>query len=129
MRIDDARFPFVWMQMASPGKDPDASPFKAFEALLARKEAFVLLNDEGFAHGKHEHSSDEMKQTTRWMKAHKNELRLFVKASIVIEPNNVKRAAAKPFAVVFEKFWGYPLILTSSKEDALVIAQKLLSVE
>lgn len=129
MRIDDTHFPFVWMQMVSPGKDPDASPFTEFEALLARKEAFVLLNDEGFAHGSHEHSPEEMKQATRWMKAHKNELRTFVKASVVIEPNTVKRTAAKPFAVIFEKFWGYPLILASSKDDALVIAHNLLSAE
>ncbi|ENA3445638.1 hypothetical protein ABGN35_000992 [Yersinia enterocolitica] len=127
MKIDATQFPFVWMQIAAPGNDPDVSPFKEFEALLARKEVFVFLNDEGVAHGKHEHSPEEMKQTTRWMKAHKSELRSFVKASIHIEPNNAKRIAAKPFSIVYEKFWGYPLIMTPSKEEALAIAHKLLS--
>lgn len=128
MRIDATHFPFVWMYTAVPGKDANASPFAEFEALLARKESFILLNDEDAAHDKHAHSPEEMKQVTRWMKAHKSELRAFVKASIHIEPNNAKRIAAKPFAIVYEKFWGYPLIMASSKEDALAIAQKLLSV-
>lgn len=127
MRIDATQFPFVWMQILASGKDPDTSPFTEFEALLARKEVFVFLNDEGIAHGKHEHSPDEMKQTTRWMKAHKSELRALVKASIHIEPNNAKRVAAKPFGIVYEKFWGYPLVMTSSKEEALAVARKLLS--
>ncbi|WJV52361.1 hypothetical protein PCO85_14070 [Prodigiosinella aquatilis] len=129
MRIDATQFPFVWMQIAAFGRDPDVSPFTELEALLARKEVFVFLNDEGIAHDKHAHSPEEMKQTTRWMKAHKSELQAFVKASIHIEPNNAKRIAAKPFSIVYEKFWGYPLIMTSSKEEALVIAQKLLSEE
>ncbi|QIZ47174.1 hypothetical protein [Dickeya zeae] len=129
MRIDAAQFPFVWIQMAAPGKDPNVSPFTEFETLLARQEVFVLLNDEGTIHDEHEHehSPEEMKQITRWMKAHKSELRAFVKASIHIEPNKAKRIAAKPFAIVYEKFWGYPLMMASSKEDALATAQKLLS--
>ncbi len=64
--------------------------------------------------------------TTRWMKAHKNELKTFVKASILIEPNTVKRAAARPFAIIYEKFWGYPLLIAASKEEALATAKTLL---
>ena len=129
MRVDAAQFPFVWIQMAAPGKDPNVSPFTEFEALLARQEVFVLLSDESTIHGEHEHSPEEMKRITRWMKAHKSELRAFVKASIHIEPNKVKRLAAKTFAIVYEKFWGYPLMMASSKKDALATAQKLLSEE
>lgn len=46
---------------------------------------------------------------------------------IVIEPNAAKRLAMKPFGVAFAKFWGYPLRLTSSREEAMEIAGKLLS--
>jgi len=31
--------------------------------------------------------------------------------------------------VVFAKFWGYPLMLASSREEAMAIAEKLLSVK
>jgi len=127
MQIDTAHFPFVWIKMAAFRRETEVSPFAEFEALLARKEEFVLLNDEDIVKGKHEHSPEELKQTTRWMKAHKKELREFVKASIHIEPNKVKRAAAKSFSIIYEKFWGYPLVIVTSKEEALTIAHQFLS--
>jgi hypothetical protein len=108
---------------------PEASPFAEFEALLARKEPFVLLNDEGLDAGDHEHSPGEMKQASLWMKRNKSDLRAFVKASIHIEPRTTKRLASKAFAVVYEKFWGYPMLMTATKNEALVLAQKLLASE
>lgn len=129
MLIDATQFPLVWMQIAAPSKAAEESPFAEFETLLARKEVFVLLNEEGLDRDKHEHSPEEMKQTSLWMKRHKDELRAFVKASIHIEPNAAKRLGAKAFAVVFEKFWGYPMLTTATKEEALALAQNLLAGE
>ncbi|MDR6575951.1 hypothetical protein [Pseudomonas extremaustralis] len=129
MLIDATQFPLVWMQIATPSKNPEGSPFAEFEALLARKEVFVLLDDEGLDKGNHEHSPEEMKQTSLWMKNHKSDLRAFVKASIHIEPSTAKRLASKAFAVVYEKFWGYPMLMTATKEEALTLARKLLAGE
>ncbi|WP_347554401.1 hypothetical protein [Robbsia sp. KACC 23696] len=129
MLIDAARFPLVWMRMNAPSNNPDASPFSEFEALLARKEPFVLFNDEGLDTGEHAHSPEEMKQTSLWMKRHKGELRTFVKAMVCIESSAAKRLAAKAFAVVYEKFWGYPILMAANKEDALTLAQELLSAQ
>lgn len=129
MLIDAARFPLVWMRMNAPSNNPDAPPFSEFEALLARKEAFVLINDEGLDAGEHEHSREEMKQTSLWMKRHKSELRAFVKAMICIESSAAKRLAAKAFAVVYEKFWGYPMLMVATKDGALALAKQLLSVQ
>ena len=127
MLIDTSQFPLVWMQLNAPVAEPEASPFSEFEALLARKEIFVLLNDEGLNKDEHEHSPEQMKQMSRWMKRHKSELRAFVKAAIYIEPNIAKRLAAKAFALVYEKFWGYPMLLVATKDDAQVLAQELLA--
>ncbi|MGO1297727.1 MAG: hypothetical protein ACTMIA_10515 [Vibrio sp.] len=127
MQINTSQFPLVWMRFNAPATDPSASPFAEFEELLARKTVFVLLNDEGLDKGEHEHSSEEMKQTTRWMKRHKNELKAFVTAAIYIEPNSVKRIATTAFASVYEKFWGYPMLMVATKDDALALAQQLLS--
>ena len=129
MLIDATRFPFVWMRMNAPSDNPDASPFSEFEALLARKESFVLFNDEGLDRGEHEHSPEEMKQASLWMKRHKSELRAFVKAGIYIEPNAAKRLATKAFALVYEKFWGYPMLMVATKDEALALARKLLPGE
>ncbi|ARP82321.1 hypothetical protein CAL12_16850 [Bordetella genomosp. 8] len=126
MLMDVSKFPLVWMELNAPGPDPGASPFAEFEALLARKEVFVLLNDEGLDSGAPEHSPEEMKQASLWMKRHKSELRAFVKAGIYIEPNAAKRLATKAFALVYEKFWGYPMLTVETKDEALTLARKLL---
>jgi hypothetical protein len=127
MLIDAARFPLVWMQIAAPGGNPTTEPFAEFEALLARREVFVLFNDEGLDKGEHEHSPEEMKQTSLWMKRHKSELRDFVKAAIYIEPSATKRLVTKAFTLVYEKFWGYPMLMVATKDEALALAQKLLA--
>lgn len=129
MLIDAARFPLVWMRINASSNNLDAPPFFEFEALLARKEVFVLFNDEGLDEGGREHSPEEMRQTSLWMKRHKSELRAFVKAMICIESSAAKRLAAKAFAVVYEKFWGYPMLMVATKDDALALAQELLSAD
>lgn len=126
MLIDATQFPLVWMRINAQSNAPEASPFAEFEALLARKEVFVLLNDEGLDKGEHEHSPEEMKQTSLWMKRHKSELRAFVKAAIYIESSTAKRLATKAFSLVYEKFWGYPMLMVATKDEALALAKKLL---
>jgi hypothetical protein len=127
MFIDATDFPLVWMKIASSSENPVDTPFAEFEALLARKKIFVLLNDEGLDENKHEHSPEEMKQVSLWMKRHKSELRTFVKAAIYVEPGAARRLAAKTFAVVYEKFWGYPMLTTITKDEAMALAKKLLA--
>ncbi|WP_455813620.1 hypothetical protein [Pseudomonas graminis] len=127
MLIDASQFPLVWIQFDAPDRDPDAPLFSGFEALLARQQAFVILNDEGLPQGRREQPAEEMKQITRWMKAYKNELQAFVKAAIHIEPDESKRLAATHFTLFYEKFWGYPMLLTASREEALIMAATCLT--
>ncbi len=126
MSMDSSNFPYVWMSLAQgPDYDPDRD-FEELEANLKRGEPFVLLSDSVPAEG-HEHSPEEKKRTSSWMKEHKAELHKLVLAMIVIEPSAAKRLAFAPFAVLFAKFWGYPLMLASSREEGMGIAGKLLS--
>jgi hypothetical protein len=126
MFIDSATFPIVWMRQAAPSKEPPQAPFDEFANLLARRRAFVFLSEEGFSDGEHKHTPEERKQTSLWMKKNKVEIRAFVKALVQIEPSAAKRLAGKAFAIVFSKFWGYPLLMTASREEALEIARNLL---
>ncbi|MDI2590787.1 hypothetical protein POF45_04960 [Pseudomonas sp. 681] len=123
MLIDAKDFPLVWVE-ASPSSD---SSFEAFEALLAREQTFVLLNKQTADEGQHEHTPEERKRISLWMKRNKAALRSFVKASIYIEPNAAKRLAAKPFAVLYEKFWGFAMFTTASEAQSLALARKLLA--
>ncbi|MFT9450488.1 hypothetical protein [Gluconobacter japonicus] len=130
MKTDVSHFPFVWLWFNTSNPESVAFSFVEFEQLLARKKPFVLLNDEGFdIDGSHEHSHEERKQTTLWMKRHKEALRTYVKGSIYIEPNAIKRLAAQPFATESVKFWGYPMHLVASEDEALNLACTLLGSE
>lgn len=126
MLINSSDFPFVWMNLAQePGHDHEKD-FAELEANLQRGEPFVLLTDTAPADD-HEHSPAEKKRTALWMKKHKVELRKLVLAMIMIEPNSAKRLGFKAFAVVFAKFWGYPLLLAASREQAMETARELLA--
>ncbi|MCD5983915.1 MULTISPECIES: hypothetical protein [Pseudomonas] len=125
MRIEANQFPLVWLQKATRGYSQEDS-LAQFEALLARHEPFVLLSNEGLDNEQTEHSPDEMKQMALWMKRHKSELKQYVKASIYVESSLTKRLAGKAFSVVYEKFWGYPMLMTATENEALLLAETLL---
>lgn len=126
MSMDSSNFPYVWMSFAqSPDHDP-VRDFEELEANLKRGEPFVLLSDSVPAED-HEHSPEEKKRTSLWMKENKAELHKLVLAMIVIEPSAAKRLAFAAFSMLFAKFWGYPLMLASSREEGMEIAGKLLA--
>jgi len=126
MSLDSTNFPLVWMNYDhDPDHDHDED-FEAFEANLERGAPFVILTDSAPTED-HEHSQEEKKRTSLWMKKHKAELRRLVLAMIVIEPSAARRVTFKAFGVVFTKFWGYPLRLASSRDEALDMAAQLLS--
>lgn len=127
MYVDTTHFPLVWTFFTTPGLPAEASPFGAFEALLAREQPFVLLNDEGVAPDAHAHTPEDRKQTALWMKQHKAALRAFVLAAIYVEPDAARREAAQAFAAMSGKFWGYPMRLVASKAEALRLAEDLLA--
>ncbi|MBN6110211.1 hypothetical protein [Xanthomonas bonasiae] len=125
MSMNSSEFPYVWMNLAQePGHDHQKD-FDEFEANLRRGEPFVILSDTTPTED-HEHTPEEKKRTALWMKKHKVELRRLVLAMIQIEPNPAKRVGYKAFAVLFAKFWGYPMLLASSREQAMEMARELL---
>lgn len=125
MLMNSSDFPLVWMNLTQePGHDHQKD-FDEFEENLRRGEPFVLLTDTAPAED-HDHSPEEKKRTALWMKKHKGELRKLVLAMVLVEPSPTKRLGFKAFAVVFAKFWGYPLLLASSREEAMKIAKGLL---
>lgn len=124
MMLDATGFPLVWMrQDAAPGRAEEGDVFEAFEALLQRGQAFVLLAEGG--PGNQERGQGDRKRLSLWMKRHRRALAL-VKAMIVVEPDAAKRLAAQAFAVMFAKFWGYPLLWAGSREEAAGMAAALL---
>lgn len=128
MSMDSSDFPLVWMNITQdPGHDHQKD-FDEFEANLQRGEPFVILSDTPPAE-EHKHTPEEKKRVALWMKRHKAELQRLVLAMIQIESNQTKRIAYKAFAVLFAKFWGYPLLLAASRKEAIKMARELLLKE
>lgn len=126
MSMNSSDFPLVWMSFSQqPGQDPQKD-FDEFEANLRRGEPFVILSDSTPTED-HEHTPEEKKRVSLWMKKHKLELRKLVLAMILVEPNQAKRLGYKAFWVMFAKFWGYPMLLAASREQAVDMAREVLS--
>lgn len=128
MSMNSSNFPLVWFDPShNTGHDPQKD-FDEFEANLSRGEPFVILSDNAPAEHD-EHSPEDKKRTSLWMKKHKDQLRKLVLAMILVESNPAKRLGFKAFAVVFAKFWGYSLLLASSRDQAIEMAKELLAAE
>lgn len=127
MSMNSSQFPFVWITLGQSSEGDPQKDFDEFETNLKRGEPFVLLSETAPTDN-HDHSADDKKRTALWMKSHKEELRKLVLAMIMVESNAAKRLGLKAFAIVFAKFWGYPLLLAASREEAMDIARGLKAV-
>lgn len=128
MQIDVQDFPFVRMDYSGQGDQSVEDTLQIFEQCLTRKEQFVFLA--GGADFEKDHSDNvaDRRIVALWMKKHKADLGDYVKAMYYVEPSPVKRLAAKAFSVMYGKFWGHPMIVSESNEEALRQARQLLGM-
>ncbi|MCM2438527.1 hypothetical protein HGO34_02190 [Agrobacterium vitis] len=125
MNVDSSDFPFVRMNNDAPSVAPVEELLRQFSDLLARNEAFLFMSEGAF-----DTSGDNVedrKKVSLWMKANKGEIRRLVKGHIHVQPDTVKRVAAKAFALISEKFWGYPMFIVATPEEAQEKAAALLA--
>ncbi|MFL1386393.1 hypothetical protein ACI77F_01805 [Pseudomonas tritici] len=126
MRLDSTTFPVVKIVFDAPSERGPEDAFRIFESLLARQQSFVLLHEKAVDENNHKHSHEERKQASIWMKKNKQALRAYVKGMIQVEPSAAQRLALKPFAAMFGKAWGYPLLVVESKDQAWALARDVL---
>lgn len=129
MRLDSSTFPVVKILFDAPDDGGPEDALLTFEHLLAREQPFLLLHEKAVDENNHEHTHEERKRASIWMKKNKAALRAYVKGMIQVEPSAAKRLALKPFAVTFGKAWGYPLLVVESKDRAWALAQDVLDAE
>jgi hypothetical protein len=127
MLVEDTQFPIVRMHYNRTDDRGDDVSFQLFEDLLERKKPFVLIGLG--AEADHVQSAEERKRLTLWMKRNRQALHTYVRAMVYVEPSPAKRFLAKTSAPVFQKFWGYPILVSASEADAEVIAARLLAGE
>ncbi|KFG96911.1 ATP:cob(I)alamin adenosyltransferase [Burkholderia paludis] len=128
MQIVTTEFPFVWLRYSGAAPTNPACLLAELDALLARRERFVLLTDDapsGDDRGADDH--ELRKQLAKWSKANRAQSREWIPAMIAIEPDASRRVALDAFSDAFEKVWGYPLNAAADRDDALALAQRLLA--
>lgn len=128
MLLEDATFPIVRMHYNQPALKGDEAGFALFDRLLGQSQPFVLIGLGGSDEA-HKQTHEDRKHLTLWMKRNREPLHRLVKAMIYVEPQAAKRFVARASAAVFAKFWGYPMVVSASEEQALIIAERLLAGE
>ena len=127
MQIDMTEFPIVKMDYSVPYNTDFREILQHLSDLLARKKPFVII-------GKGERSEEDEAQSrvdrheaSIWAKDHRAAIQKWIKMHYYVETDAEKVLEMEEFSVIFEKFWGYPLIVVPSMEDAYQRAETLLN--
>ncbi|MBU9553358.1 ATP--cob(I)alamin adenosyltransferase [Burkholderia multivorans] len=127
MRIDSLDFPFVWLSYGS-GASRGSDILSELERLLVCNDRFVLLSDDMPAvQDPPAADADERKRFMQWTKCNRSRLKRQVSAMIAIEGDAASRRVLKDFSGVFQKIWGYPLLVASTRDIAFSAAKLLLA--
>lgn len=125
MHIDSSDFPIVRLNSDASSVAPIKEVLRQLSDILARNKVFLFMSE-----GPLDTSGDDIedrKKMSLWMKANKNEIRRLVKGHIHVQPDTAQRTAAQAFATTSEKFWGYPMFIVPTTEEAQVKAKALLA--
>lgn len=134
LRIDESEFPLVWLiqvdQMENRSSQSEAydNSFIQLEKILDKKIPFVIISATEFEdEEQHEHSKEEKMKLALWLKKNKASVKKYIIAQIQIVPENKQNIILKGFVKAFSKFWGYPMLIVSDKDSAIVKANNLLN--
>ncbi|AZA56943.1 hypothetical protein [Chryseobacterium shandongense] len=129
--IDDSNFPMVFVNVEhdeSVEHDHD-DDLKDFERLLERQQKFILINEGAAPNTDYKHSKEETRRVNHFLKTNRVRLKEYAIATIQVEPSSLKRLAFKPFQNIFVKYWGMKLLLATSREEAIAMANAELQLE
>jgi len=124
MRVDPSRFPLVWLDSSPANAEPTDKVLDDMSALLARQQPFVFLAAGGFDDA--EPDLDARRKVASWMKANKPAIVRYIKAQLHVADTVEARDKALEFGRIFENFWGYPLLVVGSCDEAETRARALL---
>lgn len=127
MNIDATEYPIVWMDYEPAQGVPVEEALASISTLLARNRPLVFLAQNEPSDTNRQEGAEERRAVALWMKANKREIRRLALGQVQIVPEAAKRVAMRAFSVVFAKFWGYPMFVVASVDEALTKARSLLA--
>lgn len=123
MLLQEDMFPIVRIHYDLAHPNGPMASLASFEAQLARAQPLVLI---GSGANRQRQDQEERRDIALWMKRHRDALRRLVLALVYVEHDAADRAVALAGADTYEKFWGYPMLVTASDDEALGLATRLL---
>ncbi|MGY3859414.1 hypothetical protein [Aeromonas intestinalis] len=127
MNIDATEYPIVWMDYEPARGASVEAALADISALLVRGQPLVFLATGEPGNGNDKAGAEDRRTVALWMKSNKHAIRRFALGHVQIVPESTKRVAMRAFAVVFAKFWGYPMFVVASEEEARAKADALLA--
>ncbi|MBB3228226.1 2-polyprenyl-6-methoxyphenol hydroxylase-like FAD-dependent oxidoreductase [Luteibacter sp. Sphag1AF] len=119
---DVASFPLVWLSADQVTAGYAAQWKEEMDALIQCGRPFVVLH--GAGHGDEQH--EDRKERGIWLKRNKDALARCCPGIVSVEPDPIKRQAAKAMAIMAVKAFGIPAHVTATREEACDIAKQLL---
>jgi hypothetical protein len=131
MFIDVSQFPIVWIYarpedagIPAPAAQTFEEAFAILDLVFARETPFVFVGM-GFEDDRKRRDPADVKRMNAWRKANRQRL-ASCRSMIVVETNAAKRLAVQAFGFAFEKYWGYPMRVVATIEDAMTLSGRLL---
>lgn len=127
MQIDTTEFPIVKMDYSVPYNTDFREILQSLNELFAKKVPFVIIGAGERSEEDEAQSRVDRHEAGIWAKAHRQEIQKWIKMHYYVESDAKKVLEMEEFSVIFEKFWGYPLMVVPSMEEAYRRAETLLN--
>lgn len=127
MKMDASQFPVVWVRESTDDTVSVQETLAEYLSLLKLGESFVVIaNEFPSQQERKQEKVEDRRAATLFMKAYKTELRQLIKGHIQIVSGPEEKIEAQQFSSIFEKFWGYPMLVVDTQEQAELLAATLL---
>ncbi|MGL4673573.1 MAG: hypothetical protein ACRCXK_01795 [Wohlfahrtiimonas sp.] len=127
MKVDAIEFPFVRVDYVKGPNEIIEDTLSDLSGLLKRQQPFVFMG-EGLPKEENTHEEDR-KKVALWMKANHMDVQRWIKGHVHVIAEPDKFEMMQEFSVIFKKFWGYPMIVVRTQEEAMSEATLLLKPE
>ncbi|MBJ3814725.1 hypothetical protein F9C28_07270 [Shimwellia pseudoproteus] len=126
MKIDASEYPVVRIDSKPAHRVAIDCVLAEFSRLLAREEAFVFIGEGLPLDGGGD--PEDARVVSRWMRINRAALSRLVKGQVQIITDPDARQAAETFSLAFAYFWGYPMFVVGSEQEARIKVISLLSL-
>ncbi|GAA5098683.1 hypothetical protein [Wohlfahrtiimonas larvae] len=127
MKVDAIEFPIVRVDYVKGPNENIEDTLSDLSDLLKRQQPFVFVG-EGVPQEENK-NLEERKKVALWMKANHEDVQKWIKGHVHVVKEADKFEMMQEFSIIFKKFWGYPMIVVRTSEEALSEAALLLKPE